>query len=116
VPIYEYQSVDPDQSCAKCCEPFEILQNLHEEPLEVCPVCGKRVMKIISWCRAAIAEAFEEDARVNRAVKDYESAGLWSHAAELADKHSEKTKDQSLKSRALENYEKAGYNVDSLTK
>jgi putative FmdB family regulatory protein len=116
VPIYEYQAADPDQSCPKCKEPFEILQNLRDEPLQVCPSCGSRVTRIISWCRAAIAEAAEEDIRVNRTVKDYESAGLWSHAAELADKHSEKTKDESLKNRALENYKKAGYNVDSLTK
>ena len=116
MPIYEYQAVEPGQSCLKCTEPFEILQNLHDEALRACPDCGNRVSRIISWCRAAIAEPAEEDARVNRKVKDYESAGLWSHAAELADKHSEKTKDESLKSRALENYKKAGYDVDSLTK
>ena len=41
---------------------------------------------------------------------------MWSHAAELADKHSEKVKDNNLKIRALENYQKAGYNADSLAK
>ena len=116
MPIYEYQAADPAQSCSKCREPFEVLQNLHDVLLDACPVCGNRVTRIISWCRAAIAEAVEEDARVHRKVKDYESAGMWSHAAELADKHSEKTKDESLKSRALENYKKAGYNVEDLTK
>jgi hypothetical protein len=41
---------------------------------------------------------------------------MWSHAAELADKHSENIKDKSLKMRALENYKKAGYSTDSLAK
>jgi hypothetical protein len=40
---------------------------------------------------------------------------MWSHAAELADKHSETTGDGSLKTRALDNYKKAGYDVDRLT-
>jgi hypothetical protein len=39
-------------------------------------------------------------------------SGKWSHAAELADKQAEKTKREDLKTRALENYKKAGYNFD----
>jgi hypothetical protein len=34
----------------------------------------------------------------------------------LGDKHSEKTKNKNMKSRALENYKKAGYSVSSLEK
>lgn len=41
---------------------------------------------------------------------------MWSHAAELADKHSEKVKDEGLKLRALDNFKKAGYDADSLAK
>jgi len=47
-------------------------------------------------------------------VKQYEEAGMWSHAAELADKHCEKTKDKDLKMRALDNYKKAGYDVTGI--
>ncbi len=61
-------------------------------------------------------EKSEEHAGVENKIKDYENSGMWSHAAELADKHSEKTKDKNLKVRALENYKKAGYNADSLAK
>ncbi len=61
-------------------------------------------------------EGGEEDARVKRVVEEYEKAGMWSHAAELADKHSEKTRDKALKTRALDNYEKAGYNTGVLEK
>ena len=45
-----------------------------------------------------------------------EQLSAWSHAAELADKHSEKSKDHGLKMRALDNYEKAGYDTASLSK
>ena len=61
-----------------------------------------------------MTETSEEDIRVKRRVAEYEKEGMWSHAAELADKHSEKTKDKKLKMRALEDYEKAGYDLRSL--
>jgi flagellar hook-length control protein FliK len=48
----------------------------------------------------------------DKKIKDYEKEGKWSHAAELADKEAEKTKRDDLKTRALENYKKAGYNFD----
>lgn len=112
MPIYEYQASDVNCSCRYCRDPFEVIQGVNEPPLTACPDCGHGVSRIISWCRAAIVEASEEDTRVVRTVREYEQAGKWSHAAELADTHSEKTGDQSLKTRALENYKKAGYNVD----
>jgi len=116
MPIYEYQAADRRQACRRCREPFEVLQDLHEEPLSDCPACGKAVRKVMSWCRAAVAEASPESTRVEQKIKEYEDSGMWSHAAELADKHSEKAKDKSLKMRALDNYKKAGYDVDTLSK
>jgi hypothetical protein len=41
---------------------------------------------------------------------------MWSHAAELADTHSEKVGDHDMKMRALDNYKKAGYDVGMLEK
>ena len=61
-------------------------------------------------------ETSEEHARVSNEITEYEKSGMWSHAAELADKHSDNIKDKSLKIRALENYKKAGYSTDSLAK
>jgi hypothetical protein len=61
-------------------------------------------------------ETPEENVRVEKKIKEYEHSGRWSHAAELADKHSEKTKNKGLKMRALDNYKKAGYDTDSLAK
>ena len=116
MPIYEYQTTKPGNTCSHCGEGFEIIQNIEDKPLSSCPKCGKGVKKIISWCRAAITETPAEQVRVERQIREYEASGMWSHAAELADTHSEKTKDTGLKTRALDNYKKAGYDVDSLAK
>ena len=61
-------------------------------------------------------ETSEEHVSVSNKITEYEKSGMWSHAAELADKHSENIKDKSLKTRALENYKKAGYDADTLAK
>ena len=115
MPIYEYQAEIPEKACKMCREGFEYIQGVDEKPLSLCPHCGKRVKKIISWCHAAIIDPSPERIRAQRKIAEYEKAGLYSHAAELADKHSHKTKDNLLKERALENYKKAGYNFDSTT-
>lgn len=114
MPIYEYQATDREHGCSYCRKKFETFQSISEEALTACPVCGRAVRKLISWCRAAIVDQDENDARVSAEVKEYESRGMWSHAAETADTHAEKTGDESLKSRAVDNYQKAGYDVDRL--
>jgi putative FmdB family regulatory protein len=116
MPIYEYQSENSDRACPVCRVTFEIFQSINENRLTSCPSCGNRVSKIISWCRSAVVETSEEDVRVEKKIHEYENSDMWSHAAELADKHSEKTKDTGLKLRALDNYKKAGYDADSLAK
>jgi putative FmdB family regulatory protein len=116
MPIYEYQAKNSHKACASCRTPFEALQRIDEEPLARCPECGNAVKKVISRCHSAVTETSPEHQRVERKIKEYESAGMWSHAAELADKHSEKVKDRALKIRALDDYKKAGYDADSLAK
>ena len=116
VPIYEYQAEDPSTACPKCRNRFEVIQGLQEEPLSECPVCHNRVRRVISLCRAVVIEDSELSAGVERRIGEYEKEGMWSHAAELADKHSERISDPTLKTRALEDYKKAGYDADSLAK
>jgi putative FmdB family regulatory protein len=116
MPIYEYEPIRPGKGCEKCTPRFEIIQGYREDPLRFCPACGHRVRKIISWCRSAVVEVSEEQTRMEKKISEYETAGMWSHAAELADSRSEKTEDPALKIRALENYEKAGYDTGSLEK
>ena len=112
MPIYEYRASIAEEGCTKCRKVFEYIQNVDEKPLSHCPNCGKRVKKIISWCHAAVIDPSTEHSQTEKKITEYEHAGLYSHAAELADKYSHKTKDSLLKERALENYKKAGYNFD----
>jgi putative FmdB family regulatory protein len=116
MPIYEYQAKNAQKACASCRKPFEALQRIDEKPLARCPDCGHAVKKVISRCHSAVTETSPEHQGVECKIKEYESAGMWSHAAELADKHSEKVKDRALKMRALDDYKKAGYDADSLSK
>ncbi|MBT4264749.1 MAG: zinc ribbon domain-containing protein [Deltaproteobacteria bacterium] len=111
MPIYEYIPVDPESGCSLCMHGFEQFQKLSDQPITNCPACRAHVKKTVSLCRAAIIETSAESASVEKQLKSYEKQGLHSHAAELADTHSEKTNDSRLKSRANENYKKAGYDV-----
>lgn len=116
MPIYEYESIDPGEACGKCKVRFERFQGIAEPPLQNCPSCGKPVKKLMSWCRAAVVETSEEYDRVTTQMSQYEKEGMWSHAAELGDTHSEKSGDTSMKMRAIDNYAKAGYDSKTLEK
>lgn len=116
MPIYEYRTVNPKTACTYCGNGFEIIQSIDEKPLLSCPRCGKKIKKMISSCHSAVIERAPDQIQVENRIREYEKSGMWSHAAELADSHSEKTKDKNLKSRALENYKKAGYDAGSLDK
>jgi putative FmdB family regulatory protein len=116
MPIYEYEATAPRKACLKCRQGFEALQAVGDGPLSACPECGAEVKRIISWCRSAVMDRSEEGVRVEKRIREYEKSGMWSHAAELADKHSEKTKDKDLKLRAVESYAKAGYDTKPLDK
>jgi putative FmdB family regulatory protein len=114
MPIYEYQALEPHKGCKKCQRPFEYLQSLNEPQLSRCPVCGGPIKRLISWCRACVTEGSMATRSVEERARDYEREGMWSHAAELLDTHAEKIKDPSLKMRAVDNYVKAGYSLDTI--
>lgn len=114
MPIYEYEALESTRGCTSCSRRFEVLQRIGDSPLTACPACGGAVRKLVSRCRAAVVERVDGDVRVENQVREYEREGMWSHAAELADKHSEKTGDTALKQRAYDDYHKAGYQVDKL--
>lgn len=116
MPIYEYEAIDPDKACDRCRQRFELIQGIKEKPISACPYCGQAVRRVISMCRAAVVEVSETNKQIETRIRQYENQGMWSHAAELADKHSEKTKDKSTKMRALDNYKKAGYDANALEK
>ncbi len=111
MPTYVYRSVNLRRTCGYCKRGFEVIQKISEPAWTVCPKCGNPV------CRVLFAPSFvikgNPVTAADMKIKEYEREGRWSHAAELADKQAEKSKREDLKTRALENYKKAGYNFDN---
>jgi putative FmdB family regulatory protein len=110
MPIYEYEAKSSGRKCRKCSSGFEVIQRLSDSPLSSCPECGGEVRRRISRPRVILPGSARGEDEVERKVADYESKGMYSHAAELADKESEKPEKARLKERAMENYKRAGYN------
>ena len=109
MPIYEYESIG--QGCRKCSRTFEVIQRIADAPLASCPDCGALIRRKISRSRVIIPGSAGGGDEVERKVAAYERQGMYSHAAELADKESEKPEKAQLKERAMDNYKKAGYEV-----
>ncbi len=64
MPIYEYEALDPQQSCDRCKRRFEAVQRIADPPLTVCPACGKPVRKLISLPSiGASVSGFDDHAR-----------------------------------------------------
>ncbi len=108
MPIYEYMPIRGETGCSECSSGFEIIQGIRDEPLRLCPLCQTPLVRVISLPSFRVAEANPISPAEER-IRDYEKKGMYSHAAELADKVADKTKKEDLKTRALEDYKKAGY-------
>ena len=102
MPIYEYKSIA--KGCGYCRQRFEVVQRMNEHPLMECPRCQAPVFRLPSRFFACIMETPEEATQTESTIQSYEKEGMWSHAAELADK-------VGLDERAREDYKKAGYNL-----
>lgn len=116
MPIYEYERLVSSDGCHKCSNRFEVLSRLDSSPLSVCPECGAGIRRVVSRIHAVSQDTDIPGAAVKNEISKYEKQGMWSHAAELAEKQSEKKKDKVLLERALDNYKKAGYDTASLDK
>jgi putative FmdB family regulatory protein len=110
MPTYAYRAIDSEKSCNYCRSGFEVIQRMTEPALTQCPQCKNPVSRILFAPTVVIKGGPLTE--TDRKIKEYEKEGKWSHAAELADKEAEKTKRDDLKTRALEDYKKAGYNFD----
>ena len=110
MPTYVYESVDPGESCDHCNPGFEFIQKMAEPALVRCPRCQNPVRRVL-FAPAVVVKG-SPVTETDKKIREYEKEGKWSHAAEMADKEAEKTKRDDLKTRALENYKKAGYNFD----
>ena len=109
MPIYEYEPVSPGRRCRRCNPVLEVIQRISDNPLSVCPECGQEIRRKISRTRVILPGSARGRDEVEGKVADYERQGMYSHAAELADKESEKPERAHLKERAMEDYRKAGY-------
>jgi len=109
MPIYEYEASSPGKGCRKCASTFEVIQRISEPPFLSCPECGRAVRRKISRPRVMLPGSARGSDEVEQKVAEYERQGMYSHAAELADKESEKPEKARLKERAMEDYRKAGY-------
>ena len=102
MPIYEYRATR--RGCEYCRDGFEIMQRMDDRHLRKCPKCGVSVRRSPSLFRACVMETPDAVAMTENQLHDFEKEGMWSHAAELADK-------EGLEDRAREDYKKAGYDV-----
>jgi putative FmdB family regulatory protein len=110
MPTYEYRADDSNSSCSHCRSGFETIQKMAEPSLTHCPQCKNPIYRVL-FAPAVVIKG-SPVAETERKIKEYEKEGKWSHAAELADKEAEKTKRKDLKTRALDDYKKAGYDFD----
>lgn len=110
MPTYAYRAVDSEKSCDYCRQSFEVIQRMTDSALTLCPQCKNPISRVL-FAPAVVIKG-SPLTETDRKIRDYEKDGKWSHAAELADKEAEKTNRKDLKTRALEDYKKAGYNFD----
>ena len=110
MPTYAYRAADSDKSCDYCRQGFEVIQRMTDAALTLCPQCKSPISRVL-FAPAVVIKG-SPLTKTDRKIRNYEKDGKWSHAAELADKEAEKTKRKDLKTRALEDYKKAGYNFD----
>jgi len=108
MPTYVYEAIDMDRSCNHCRSGFEVIQRMTEPALVRCPRCQSGVRRVL-FAPTVVVKG-NPVSETDKKIKEYEKEGKWSHAAELADKEAEKTKREDLKTRALDDYKKAGYN------
>lgn len=107
MPIYEYRVIDGEKGCKRCQIGIEVIQGIHDDPVRICPQCHAPVARAISPANFRMGD--QRRSPVEEQIRDYEKKNMYSHAAELADKEAEKTNQEDLKARALDNYKKAGY-------
>ena len=48
MPIYEYQAKEKKKSCDHCAECFDVIQQIADPHVAVCPKCSSRVVKPVS--------------------------------------------------------------------
>lgn len=48
MPIYAYRAKDPEHSCEKCKNEFEVIQQMREDALDICPNCKNPIIRLMT--------------------------------------------------------------------
>jgi putative FmdB family regulatory protein len=75
MPIYEYQTKDPAQSCPHCREVFDCIRKLSDPPLLHCPECGADIKKLISAPAVGASKSNFDDQAKSAGFKKYKKLG-----------------------------------------
>ncbi len=110
MPTYMYKAFESQRGCNRCRSGFETIQRMNDPALEFCPACNAPIRRVL-FAPFVVLKGSPMTSTESK-IRDYEKEGKWSHAAELADKEAAKTKRDDLKTRALDDYKKAGYDFD----
>lgn len=73
MPIYEYEPVD--RNCLMCEGRVEILQNLGDPPLTICPYCGLEIRRVVSRASIQVAKAIDPEAAAKRGFSTFRRSG-----------------------------------------
>ena len=61
MPIYAYQAKNPETSCEKCKEGFDLRQSLSDPSLDACPWCGAPVARVPSPAAIGFSQSGLDD-------------------------------------------------------
>lgn len=48
MPVYDYEAISTENSCAHCAHGFECVQSIHDPRLTACPDCGAPIRRVIT--------------------------------------------------------------------
>lgn len=85
MPIYEYEPVD--RECLMCKGRVEVLQNIEDPPLTICPYCGLEVRRVVSRASIKVATAIDPESAAKRGFSTFRRSGkgTWEKVAGPAD-------------------------------
>ena len=84
----------------------EVMQRMTEPALICCPRCQSPICRVLFAPTVVIKG--NPPTETDRKIKDYEKEGKWSHAAELADKEAERTKQRGFEEPCLGGLQESG--------
>lgn len=82
MPIYEYEPLE--RECFICDGHIQVIQDIQDEPLHLCPSCGLEVKKIVSRAAFTMRGAVDTEKAARRGFTTWKKAstpGVWEKVA-----------------------------------